>query len=34
MRLKLTLRRAFMGLWRNPDFVKLWTSLTVTAFGS
>ncbi len=34
MRLKLTLRRAFKGLWRSPDFVKLWTSLTVTAFGS
>lgn len=21
------------GLWRNPDFVKLWSSLTVTHFG-
>src|SRR3954464_13856273 len=21
------------GLWRNADFVKLWTSLTITHFG-
>src|SRR6266566_3754641 len=34
MRLKFSLRRAFKGLWLSPDFVKLWTSLTVTAFGS
>ena len=33
-RLKLTLKRTFRGLWHNPNFVKLWTSLTVTAFGS
>ena len=33
-RLKQTLRRSFKGLWRSQDFVRLWTSLTVTAFGS
>lgn len=25
--------RWLTGLWRNPDFVKLWSSLTVTHFG-
>ena len=25
--------RWLTGLWRNPDFVKLWTSLTMTHFG-
>jgi MFS family permease len=25
--------RLFGGLWRDSDFLKLWTSLTVTAFG-
>ena len=25
--------RAFNGLWRNGDFVRLWTSLTITHFG-
>src|SRR4029453_18519744 len=34
MRLRQTLKRTFKGLWRSPDFVKLWSSLTVTAFGS
>jgi len=33
-----TLRRKFSrlfdGLWRNPEFVKLWGSLTITAFGA
>jgi MFS family permease len=24
----------FRGLWRNPEFVKLWASLTVTSFGA
>jgi len=24
----------FRGLWRNPEFVKLWTSSTITAFGA
>ncbi|MEO8674501.1 MAG: MFS transporter, partial [Casimicrobiaceae bacterium] len=33
-RLKRTLKRTFKGLWRSQDFVRLWTSLTVTAFGS
>src|SRR5437899_940636 len=26
--------RAFQGLWRSQDFRRLWTSLTITAFGS
>ena len=26
-------RRWLSGLWRNPDFVKLWGSLTITHFG-
>src|SRR5438067_11415976 len=26
--------RAFQGLWRSPDFRRLWTSLTITAFGA
>src|SRR4029078_7845992 len=26
-------RRWVSGLWRNPDFVKLWGSLTITHFG-
>jgi MFS family permease len=25
--------RWFTGLWRNPDFVKLWSSLTIVHFG-
>ena len=25
--------RWLTGLWRNPDFVKLWTSLTIVHFG-
>jgi predicted MFS family arabinose efflux permease len=29
-----TFGRLFGGLWRNPDFVKLWGSLTVTSFGA
>src|SRR5262245_60691774 len=28
------IRRTFDGLWRLPDFRKLWTSLTITAFGA
>jgi MFS family permease len=24
----------FSGLWRNPEFVKLWASLTVTSYGA
>src|SRR5690349_9355848 len=27
-------RRGFRGLWRSPDFRRLWVSLTVTAFGA
>ncbi len=30
---KLQPRRWLGGLWRNPDFVKLWGSLTITHFG-
>src|ERR1700716_2192902 len=26
-------RRWFTGLWRNPDFRKLWGSLTIVHFG-
>jgi MFS family permease len=28
------LRRTFGGLWRLPDFRRLWTSLTITSFGA
>jgi MFS family permease len=30
---KLNPARAFDGLWRNGDFMRLWTSLTITHFG-
>ena len=33
-RLRRTIRRTFTGLWRNPEFMKLWASLTVTSFGA
>ena len=33
-RLQRLLHRTFDGLWRSPDFRKLWTSLTITAFGA
>ncbi len=26
--------RAFGGLWRRPDFVRLWLSMTITSFGA
>src|SRR5688500_15685594 len=26
--------RMFRGLWGNPEFVKLWTSMTITSFGA
>ncbi len=32
--LKRTFRHVFRGLWRNPDFLKLWGSLTITSFGA
>jgi MFS family permease len=32
--LKRKVRQTFRGLWRHPEFLKLWASLTVTAFGS
>ena len=28
------LRKRFHGLWRSPDFLKLWISLTITSFGA
>jgi MFS family permease len=33
-RIQALLRRNFRGLWRNPEFMKLWTSLTITSFGA
>jgi MFS family permease len=30
---RLNPARAFTGLWRNGDFVRLWGSLTITHFG-
>jgi MFS family permease len=30
----LSFRRAFRGLWLSRDFRRLWTSLTITAFGA
>src|SRR6266404_3587574 len=32
--LRIFFRRAFSGLWRNPEFMKLWTSMTITSFGA
>ena len=32
--LRQQFRRLFDGLWRNPEFMKLWGSLTITAFGA
>jgi len=32
--LKRMLARAFTGLWRNPEFMKLWTSMTISSFGA
>ena len=34
MQLRQMLKRTFKGLWRSQDFVRLWISLTMTAFGS
>ncbi len=33
-RLQRLFNRAFQGLWQSADFRKLWTSLTITAFGA
>jgi MFS family permease len=33
-RLGRLMRRNFGGLWRRPDFRRLWLSLTVTSFGA
>src|SRR5438105_879124 len=30
---RLNPTRAFNGLWRHGDFVRLWSSLTITHFG-
>jgi len=32
--LQRNLGQLFSGLWRNPEFVKLWASLTVTSYGA
>ena len=32
--LRRTLARSFTGLWRDPEFMKLWTSMTITSFGA
>jgi MFS family permease len=32
--LRRTLGRLFTGLWRDPEFMKLWSSMTITAFGA
>jgi MFS family permease len=29
-----TLARFFTGLWRDPEFMRLWSSMTITAFGA
>lgn len=33
-RLQAVLRRSLRGLWRSRDFRRLWSSLTLTAFGA
>jgi MFS family permease len=33
-RMQRFFHRSFTGLWRSPDFLKLWTSLTITSFGA
>ena len=33
-RLQRIVRAAFRGLWRNPEFRKLWLSSTITSFGA
>jgi MFS family permease len=33
-RLQRLFHKSFQGLWRSADFRKLWTSLTITAFGA
>jgi len=32
--LQRLLRRTLGGLWRSPDFRRLWTALTITSFGA
>jgi MFS family permease len=34
MNLQRRFARVFRGLWRHPEFVKLWTSMTITSFGA
>ncbi len=33
-RIARLVRRRFRGLWRSPDFRRLWLSLTMTSFGA
>src|SRR5207344_1918384 len=33
-KLRRTLQRTFRGLWRHPEFMKLWSALTITSFGA
>src|SRR5215212_10970509 len=33
-KLQRKLTRFFGGLWRSPEFLKLWTSMTITSFGA
>jgi len=33
-KLRRLVRRSFRGLWRSPDFRRLWVSLTITSFGA
>jgi len=33
-RMQRWVRRTFKGLWRHPDFRKIWLSLTITSFGA
>jgi MFS family permease len=32
--LEKNFRQLLSGLWRNPDFVRLWASLTITSYGA
>lgn len=33
-RLSRQVGRYFGGLWRRPDFLRLWASMTITSFGA
>jgi hypothetical protein len=32
--LGVVVSRRFAGLWRNPEFLKLWAGQTISLFGS